>query len=161
MADSNRGLLMILPLGCPDQTKQRADNCFPSSPPSLPSTQPSSASSALSLPSAANRLLEWAADCCGVEEEEGGEDKDESQLPRRKLFKVETKHQVLPELSLLHNNMLELVQSVQSASKETGKTALPLVPPLFLISPGGLMDSDEELEKYETLSVQLNLLLQE
>lgn len=42
-----------------------------------------------------------------------------SQLPRRKLFKVETKHQVLLGTNLLHNNMLEHIQSVQSASNET------------------------------------------
>lgn len=42
-----------------------------------------------------------------------------SQIQRRDLFKVETKHQVLLGTNLLHNNMLELIQSVQSASKET------------------------------------------
>ena len=42
-----------------------------------------------------------------------------SQLRRRKLFKVETKHQVLPGTNLLHNTVLELIQSVQQASTET------------------------------------------
>lgn len=41
-----------------------------------------------------------------------------SQLSRRKLFKVETKHQVLPGLNMLHNDMQELIQTVQSASKK-------------------------------------------
>lgn len=42
-----------------------------------------------------------------------------SQLRRRNLFKVETKLQVLLGTNLLHSNILELVQSLQSASKET------------------------------------------
>lgn len=42
-----------------------------------------------------------------------------SQLRRRKLFKVETKHQVLPGTNLVHNTVLELIQSVQQASTET------------------------------------------
>lgn len=50
-----------------------------------------------------------------------------SQLRRRNLFKVETKLQVLLGTNLLHNNTLELVQSLQSASKETLARQLTLL----------------------------------